>query len=78
VSAQDKENKGMALSLAELECESGAVLPSRDTMFVFNFVGSSINANITQLVVSNHAGGNIVWQGASSEIEVNQIVFQGV
>ena len=48
----------MALSSAELEFESGAVLPARDTMLTVNLslVTSRISANSAFLSLVNKAG----------------------
>jgi hypothetical protein len=75
-----KENKEMALSIAELEHESGAVLPARDTMFIINFgfarTTAHVNANSAALSIVNRAGGATVLQNVGSEVSVNQLVIQ--
>jgi hypothetical protein len=69
----------MALSIAELEHESGAVLPARDTMFIINFgisrASSHVNANSLGVVITNRAGGTFVQQQVGSQVEVNQLVI---
>jgi hypothetical protein len=69
----------MALSIAELEHESGAVLPARDTMFIINFgfarTTSTINANSAGLVVSR-GFGNFTEQAVGSVNTVTQVTLQ--
>ncbi len=64
----------MALSLAELEFEAGAVLPSRDTMFIFNIVIASVHSNNAVISVVNEAAGNNVTNLAGSDVAVLQVV----
>jgi hypothetical protein len=68
----------MALSIAELELESGAVLPARDTMFTVNvaLVGSRVSANSLLVSIINRAGGNSVTQAAGASVTVSQSVTQ--
>jgi hypothetical protein len=70
----------MALSITELEHESGAVLPARDTMLIINVglasVTSRINANSALLSLINRGAGNSVTAAAGSTNTVTQIVVQ--
>ena len=70
----------MALSIAELEHESGAVLPARDTMLIINVglasVSSRISANSAFVSLINRAGGNAVTGAAGSTNTVTQVVIQ--
>jgi hypothetical protein len=72
----------MALSLAELELESGAVLPARDTMLTVNVglsnVVSRINANSLFVSLINKAGNNAVTGASGATITVSQTVTQTV
>ena len=70
----------MALSIAELEHESGAVLPARDTMLFINVglasVSSRINANSAFVSLINRGAGNSVTGAAGSTNTVTQVVIQ--
>jgi hypothetical protein len=68
----------MALSSAELEFESGAVLPARDTMLTVNLslVTSRISANSAFVSLVNKAAGNQVTGAAGATIGVSQTVTQ--
>jgi hypothetical protein len=72
----------MALSIAELDLESGAVLPARDTMFTINVglsnVASRVSANSLLVSIINRAGGNSVTQAAGASVSVSQSVTQMV
>lgn len=72
----------MALSIAELELESGAVLPARDTMLTINVglsnVVSRISANSAFVSLINKASGNSVTGAAGATIGVTQTVTQTV
>ncbi len=70
----------MALSIAELEQESGAVLPARDTMFIINFgfarTTSHVNANNVVVGVVNRGALDSIQQQAGSSVTVTQLVIQ--
>jgi hypothetical protein len=68
----------MALSSAELELESGAVLPARDTMLTLNLslVTSHISANTGFVSLVNRAGGNTVEGELGATVSVSQSVTQ--
>jgi hypothetical protein len=68
----------MPLSSAELEFESGAVLPDRDTMLTVNLslVTSRISANSAFLSLVNRAGGNSVSGLSGATVSVSQSVTQ--
>jgi len=72
----------MALSIAELEHESGAVLPARDTMLTMNVglsnVVSRISANSAFVSLINRAGGNAVTGASGATVSVSQTVTQMV
>jgi hypothetical protein len=70
----------MALSITELEHESAAVLPARDTMLFINVglasVSSRINANSAFVSLINRGAGNSVTGAAGSTNSVTQVVIQ--
>lgn len=68
----------MALSSAELEYESGAVLPARDTMLTINLslVTSRIAANSAFVSLVNRAAGNSVTGASGATVSVSQSVSQ--
>jgi hypothetical protein len=72
----------MALSNAELEFESGTVLPSRDTMLTVNVglsnVLSNISANSAFVSLINRGAANAVTGAAGATVSVSQTVTQTV
>jgi hypothetical protein len=72
----------MALSISELELESGAVLPARDTMLTVNVglsnVVSRVNANSAFISLINKASNNSVTGAAGATVSVSQSVTQTV
>ena len=72
----------MALSSAELDFESGAVLPARDTMLTVNVglsaVVSRVSANSAFVSLINKASDNAVTGAAGATVSVSQSVTQTV
>jgi len=68
----------MALSTAELEFESGAVLPGRDTMLTVNLslVTSRISANSAFVSLVNKAADNSVTGASGATVSVSQSITQ--